>query len=304
MTVAIQRTRPGSFRAWVLASRPATLTAAVVPVLVGTACAYAAGAFQAGPAIAALCGAMLLQIGANFANDVFDYEKGADTDARLGPTRAVQAGLLTPAEVRLGMVVVFTLALLTGVYLTAVAGPIIVAIGLAAIAAAIAYTGGPYPLGYHGLGDIFVMVFFGFVAVCGSAFVQTRTVPSLAIWASIPVGALATAVLVVNNVRDRDTDVRAGKRTLPVRFGRRAGELEYFALVGMAQLVPLVLIALGRLNLWVGIMPLATLPRSITLIRSVFRDRGRALNQTLVSTAKVLLVHGVSFAAAIALGGR
>src|SRR3954469_19031413 len=148
--------RPGSFRAWVLASRPKTLSAAAVPVLVGTACASARGQVKWGPALAALAGALLLQIGANFANDVFDFEKGADTAERLGPTRAVQAGLISARGMRRGMVVVFGLALALGIYLTCISGPVILVIGLASIASAIAYTGGPYPLGYHGLGDVFV----------------------------------------------------------------------------------------------------------------------------------------------------
>src|SRR5262245_52028020 len=163
-----------------MAMRPPTLLAAVVPVAVGTAVAHAERSLRVGPALAALAGALLLQIGANFANDVFDFEKGADTSERLGPVRAVQAGLLSARSVRRGMFVVFGLALLVGAYLTSVAGPSIVVIGLASIAAAIAYTGGPYPLGYHGLGEVFVLIFFGFVAVLGTAFVQLGRVPELA----------------------------------------------------------------------------------------------------------------------------
>src|SRR6185436_13884519 len=171
------------------------------------------------------------------ANDVFDAEKGADTAERLGPTRTVQAGLLSASAVRTGMLVVFGAALLVGVYLTSVAGLTVVWIGLSSIAAAVAYTGGPWPLGYHGLGDVFVMAFFGFVAVCGTAFVQMGRVPELAWWASVPVGALATAILVVNNVRDRETDARAGKRTLAVRLGRGGALGEYFALLAAAYAV-------------------------------------------------------------------
>jgi 1,4-dihydroxy-2-naphthoate polyprenyltransferase len=292
---------PGSVRAWILAARPQTLTAAAAPVLVGTACAIEAGGFRRGPALAALLGAMLLQIGANFANDVFDFEKGADTAERLGPTRAVQAGLVTPADMKRGMIVAFGLALAVGVHLTAVAGPVVVAIGLASIAAAIAYTGGPYPLGYHGLGDVFVLLFFGFVAVLGTAFVQTGGVPPLAWWAAIPVGSLATAILVVNNVRDRETDVRAGKRTLPVRFGRAAGLGEYAALLGAAYLVPLYLVATGRLGT-TGLLPLVTLPLATRLLRRVLRDEGRALNESLVGTARLLFFHAALFAAGIVLG--
>ena len=290
---------PGSLRAWIIAVRPATLSAAAVPVFVGTAVAAWLGGFRLGPALAALAGAFLLQIGANFANDVFDYEKGADTHERLGPTRAVQAGLLTPRSVRRGMFVVFGLALLVGIYLTLVSGPAIFAVGVLSILAAIAYTGGPYPLGYHGLGDVFVMVFFGFVAVAGTTYVQTGSVPALALWAAVPVGALATAILVVNNVRDAPTDAKAGKRTLAVRFGRRAGVAEYALLLAAAYLVPLAL-ALAELG-WPVLLPLASAPLGVRLLTALQRERGPALNPVLVGTAKLLLLHGLLFAAGIAL---
>src|SRR5580692_1531577 len=230
MSVASSRrlpaAQPGLLRVWLLACRPATLVAAFVPVAVGAACAVADAHFRAGPALAALLGAVFIQIGTNLANDVYDFERGADTAERLGPTRAVQAGLLTARQVRAGMVVAFGLATLAGAYLVSAAGWPVVAIGVLSVASGIAYTGGPYPLGYHGLGDVFVMAFFGFVAVCGTVFVQAHEVPLLAWLAAVPVGAIATAVLVVNNLRDREQDARAGKRTLAVRFGRRAGVVE------------------------------------------------------------------------------
>jgi 1,4-dihydroxy-2-naphthoate octaprenyltransferase len=285
----------------VLACRPPTLTAAVSPVLVGIACAIAEHRFRAGPALAALVGAMLLQIGANLANDVFDYEKGADTAERLGPLRAAQAGLLTPQALRRAMVFVFAAALGVGVYLTTVAGPVIVAIGLASIASAILYTGGPFPLGYNGLGDVFVLVFFGFVAVWGTAFVEMGRVPALAVWASIPVGALATCILVVNNVRDCETDVKARKRTLVVRFGRAFGLYEYVVLVAAAYLVPVVLLAL-RSRSFTVLLPLVTLPVAVRLTRSLFRDSGRPLNATLVGTARLLFLHSLLFALGLVFG--
>lgn len=292
---------PGSFRAWIMACRPATLTAAVSPVAVGTAVAVSARGFRAGPALAALFGAICLQIGSNLANDVFDYEKGADTAERLGPMRAAQAGLLTATELKGGMCVAFLLAFAAGIYLTAITGPVIVAIGLASIASAIAYTGGPYPLGYHGLGDVFVMLFFGFVAVCGTALVQVGSVPPLAWAASAPVGALATAILVVNNVRDRETDVRAGKRTLPVRFGRRMGLVEYAVLLALAYVVPVVLVATSRTSPW-ALLPLLSAPLAVKLVARVFTENGPALNATLVLTAKLLFVHSALLA--IGLGVR
>jgi 1,4-dihydroxy-2-naphthoate octaprenyltransferase len=286
-----------------MATRPPTLLAAVVPVAVGTAVAHAEASLRAGPALAALAGALLLQIGANFANDVFDFEKGADTSERLGPLRAVQAGLLTAKSVRRGMLVVFGLALLVGAYLTSVAGPSIVVIGLASIAAAIAYTGGPYPLGYHGLGEVFVLLFFGFVAVLGTAFVQVGRVPELAFFAAVPVGALATAILVVNNLRDIATDAPAGKRTLAVRFGERAAVFEYALLVASAYAVPALLFATARGGRLV-LLPFVTLPLAVGLVRGVSRERGRALNPLLGRTARLLFLQGCLFAAGIAFGER
>jgi len=293
---------PGSVGAWLLASRPKTLSAASVPVVVGTACAQASGEVRIGPALAALGGALCLQIGANFANDVYDYEKGADTSERLGPIRAVQAGLLEPSAVRRGMLVVFAVALLFGAYLTSVAGPAIIAIGLFSIISAIAYTGGPYPLGYNGPGDLFVFLFFGLVAVCGTAFVELGRVPAVALWAALPVGSLSTAILVVNNLRDRETDARAGKRTLAVRLGRRAALAEYWVLLGIAYAVPALLVALRQLGAW-ALLPLLTLPLASALARGVSRDTGSALNRRLVGTAQLLLFHGLLFALGIALGG-
>ena len=292
---------PGSAAAWVLAARPKTLPAALAPVVVGTACAWREGGFRAGPAMAALAGALLLQVGANLANDVFDHEKGADTHERLGPTRVVQSGLLSGAAVRAGTAAVFAAATAIGLYLAAVAGWPVVAIGLASIAAALAYTGGPYPLGYHGFGDLFVFVFFGPVAVCGSAFVQALRVPELAWWTALPVGALTTAILVVNNVRDIDTDAAAGKRTLAVRLGRGGSLAEYAALLAVAYLVPALLVGSGRLGVW-GLLPLASLPLALSRARRVARDRGRALNASLAGTAQLLLVYCVLLAAGVALG--
>jgi 1,4-dihydroxy-2-naphthoate octaprenyltransferase len=297
---AAQRVRPGSLRAWLLATRPATLTVGLVPVLVGTAIAFRLDALRLGPAIAALLGAVFIQIGTNLANDVFDYEKGADTAERLGPLRVTQAGLLTPSQVRRGMVASFALAVLAGLYLAWVAGPIIIAIGVLSIASGIAYTGGPYPLGYNGLGDLFVFVFFGFVAVCGTTFVEAGRVPQLALWAAVPVGAIATAVLVVNNVRDHRTDVKAGKRTLVVRLGRGFGVGEYLLLIALAYLTPVYLFVSG-LGGCALLLPLLTLPLAVPLCRSVATEDGVALNRTLAGTARLLLLHGVLFTIGLAI---
>jgi len=301
-TAASASVRPGSLGAWVLASRPKTLSAAAAPVLVGTACASARGQVQWGPAVAALFGALLLQIGANFANDVFDYEKGADTAERLGPTRAVQAGLLSARSMRRGMWLVFGLALVIGLYLTSVSGPVILLIGCASIASAIAYTGGPYPLGYHGLGDVFVFIFFGLVAVCGTALVEIGHVPGLAVACAIPVGALATAILVVNNLRDRVTDLSAGKRTLAVRYGRGFALGQYRALIAVSYLTPVGLL-LSRSSGPEVLLPLLSLPLAIKTERAVSATEGRELNPLLAATAKLLAVFGLLFALGLSLRG-
>ncbi len=284
---------------WLAAARPKTLPAAATPVIVGCACAHAAGGVAWGPALAALGGALALQIGANFANDVFDAEKGADGADRIGPVRAVAAGLISAGAMKRAMAIAFAVAMLFGVYLASVAGWPVIAIGLASIAAAIAYTGGPWPLGYHGLGDVFVFGFFGIVAVCGTAFVQLGRVPELAWWACVPVGALSTAILVVNNVRDRAGDARAGKRTLAVRFGRSAGIAEYALLVALAYAIPAAL-APGHLA---RLLPLATIPLAIVRVRALARAAtGPEHNALLAATAQLLLVHGALFAAGLAIG--
>jgi 1,4-dihydroxy-2-naphthoate octaprenyltransferase len=289
---------PGSLGAWILASRPSTLAAAVVPVVVGAACAYAMGGLRLDGTLAALLGAIWIQIGTNFANDVFDFEKGADTKDRIGPTRAVQAGLLDAAQMRRGMWVAFAVAVLIGAYLTWVAGWPLVVIGIASILSGIAYTGGPYPLGYNGLGDVFVFAFFGFVAVCGTVFINLETVPEIAWWAAVPVGAVSTAILVVNNVRDRVSDATAGKRTLVVLLGRRGGVAEYILLMLAAYLVPVVLVMRGVAGWW-GLLPLVSLPMAVALTLQLSRLDGPPLNATLVGTARLLFVYGVLFAVGI-----
>lgn len=291
----------GSARAWLLATRPATLLVGLVPVLVGTAIAHAAGTLRLGPALAALWGSICLQIGSNLANDVFDHEKGADTHERLGPLRVTQAGLLTPRQVKTGMVVSFALALLAGIYLTAVAGWPIVAIGLCSIAAAVAYTGGPYPLGYNGLGEVFVFLFFGLVAVPGTVFVQAGRVLPVAWLAAVPVGALAAAVLLVNNVRDHETDRKAGKRTIVVRFGRPFGVVMYGLSMLSAAATPPLLLALGLASRWV-LLPLLLAPLGLSLARTLAAERsGPALNRCLAGTARLLFLFGVLFAVGLAV---
>jgi 1,4-dihydroxy-2-naphthoate octaprenyltransferase len=279
-----------------MASRPATLPAAVAPVLVGTAVAIRSGHFNALPFLAALVAAVLIQIGTNLANDLFDYRKGADTSARLGPTRVTQSGLIPPREVERAMLATFGLAALIGLYLVAVGGLPILLIGLASIASGIAYTGGPWPLGYHGLGDLFVFIFFGLVAVTGTYYVQAGAFSHTALAAAVPVGLLITAILVVNNVRDIETDRLAGKRTLAVRLGRGATRLQYAACVAGAYLMPL-LMWLAHQESWLFWLPWLSAPIAVGLVRTVStRQDGPALNGALKGTGRLNLLFALLFA--------
>lgn len=283
------------FEIWLLAARPKTLPAAVSPVIVGSGVAFYSGYFAIGPALAAFLSALLLQIGANLANDVFDYKRGADTEGRLGPLRVTQAGLLRPQQVLLGMWLCFGLAGLLGIYLTYMAGWLVVLIGLAAIVAAIAYTGGPFPLGYYGLGDLTVFLFFGLVAVCGTYFVQAGHINNLALWSSLPMGFLITAILVVNNLRDIQTDRAAGKRTLAVRIGVTGSRLEYLILIVAAFLVPGILVILRVTPLWLLLSWLA-IPPAVALIRFVMGAEGKPLNKALADSGRLVLIFALLYA--------
>lgn len=282
-----------SLGAWILAMRVRTLPVAFAPVALGAAISYAMGPVRWLPILAALLAALLIQIGTNFANDVFDFEKGADNAERIGPPRAVQAGLLTAKKVRVGMYAAFALATLLGAYLTFTVGKLIPIIGVASILSGIAYTGGPFPLAYNGLGDLFVFVFFGGVAVVGSTYVGSGAFPLLAFLGAISVGALATAVLVVNNVRDHETDARVNKKTLVVRFGRKFGVIEYGVLLVMAFAVPGLMVAVGGASPWV-LLSLAVLPRALRVAAKLaFEKDGAVLTEQLAATAQILLGHTV-----------
>lgn len=287
-------------RAWIMASRPRTLTASIVPVVVGTAVAVRDRVFNPWVALAALFSAVMIQIGTNLANDLFDFKKGADTHTRLGPTRVTSARLLTPREVEIGMWVVFGLAAASGLYVIYVGGWPMLVIGVASILAGVAYTAGPFPLGYNGLGDLAVFIFFGLVAVLGTYYAQARAVTLGAVLAAVPVGALATAILVVNNVRDADTDRAAGKRTLAVLLGRGAARAEYAVLLTLAYAAPLALWLLRGASVW-ALLPLLTLPVAVRLARVVITTEGPALNRALAGTAQLLALYGVLFALGIAL---
>jgi len=296
MMISQTQIQPSRARAWLLASRPATLPAAVVPVLVGAALAAAGGHFAVGPFLAALFASLLIQIGTNFANDLFDFQNGADTAASLGPQRVTQSGLIPPSAVKQAMILTFIAAALIGVYLIAVGGLPILIIGVLSIISAIAYTGGPWPLGYHGLGEVFVFLFFGVVAVCGTYYLQTGAVTWPALLVSVPVGLLCTAIIVVNNVRDIDTDRAAGKRTLAVRIGRTATRGLYAACVGISYVIPVALALAGTVTP-LALLPLATLPLAVPLVRLVGAETaGPPLNRALKGTGRLHLLFGLLFA--------
>ena len=285
---------------WLLAARPRTLPAAAAPVIVGTALAIADGLFRPGPALAALLTALLLQIGANVANDVFDFQRGADTAERQGPLRVTQAGLLTPTQTLTGMWAIFSLTGLLGLYLAYVAGWPVILVGLAAIAAAILYTGGPLPFGYYGLGDLFVFIFFGLAAVGGTYYVQAGQLSAAALWAAIPIGLLTTAILVVNNLRDIETDGAVGKRTLAVRLGATGARIEYLLCLAGAYLGPFLMWAVNVSSAWVMLSWLS-LPLALQLARQIYRETGRSLNLALAGTGQFELVFAVLFSIGLLL---
>ncbi len=289
------------FQIWLLAARPKTLPAAAAPVIVGTAVAISQGVFTFLPALAALLAALLIQIGANFANDVFDFKKGADTTERLGPMRVTQAGLLSPQQVMTGMWLAFGLSVLIGLYLVFIGGWPIVVIGILSILSGIAYTGGPFPLGYNGLGDLFVFIFFGLIAVCGTYYVQALTVSPAAIWASLPIGLLATAILVVNNLRDIDTDRSTGKKTLAVRFGEQGAKVEYFLLIGFSYAIPPLMWFSGLSTPWVMLSWLS-LPLLRPLINLIMHKKGHPLNRALAGTARLELTFAFLFSIGLVIG--
>jgi 1,4-dihydroxy-2-naphthoate octaprenyltransferase len=294
---------PTRARAWLLAIRPATLPAAVGPVLVGLAVAISLGVFEALPALASLAVALLLQIASNLANDLFDFRSGVDNEERLGPPRAAALGLLSQREMAMGMAVVVALVGLVGVYLVWIGGLIILVLGIAAVVSAFAYSGGPWPYGYHGLGEVFVFVFFGLVAVAGTTYLQTLTLEPLALIAAIPVGALITAILVVNNLRDIDSDVAAGKRTLAVILGPRRTVVEYDLLLGAAYAIPVALVLSGDASI-AALLPLASAPMALALSRVVHAPGDpRRLNPVLRETARLSLLFSALFAVGLAIPG-
>jgi len=288
-------------RLWLVAARPRTLPAAIAPVLVGTALAGTEDVFKPLRFAAALVGSIFIQVGTNLANDYSDARRGADTEDRLGPVRVTAGGLMPPRRVLVGTWVAFGIAVAAGSYLAAVAGWELLVVGVVSIAAGVLYTGGPRPYGYEGLGELFVFVFFGLVAVGGSYFVQVEGLRWEAVALGVPVGLLAAAILVVNNVRDVETDRRAGKRTLAVRLGRERAVGVFAAMLVLAFASVPVIATLGDLEAWV-LLALLSLPLALPLGRTLARRRdGPSLNKLLADTGRLLAVFSLLLAAGLLL---
>lgn len=282
-----------SINAWVLAARPATLWAGVAPVLVGTAIAIDDGAFRVDAFAAALVVAVAVQVGVNYANDLADAGRGADTARRIGPTRAVATGLISPRVMAGGVAAAFTVAGLAGIYLAILAGPIVLVIGAVSLVAALGYTGGPYPYGYHGLGEIFVFLFFGLVATVGTRFVFDESAPTAAWVAGTAMGLLASAILIANNVRDIDTDEAAGKRTLAVILGRAATKRLFAGTVVGSFTVVIGAVVSGVFPA-AALLTLGAAPLAVAPITTVWRaTEGPALIGALVRTARLQIAAAV-----------
>jgi 1,4-dihydroxy-2-naphthoate polyprenyltransferase len=301
--------RPSALRIWLLAARPATLPAAVAGVVVGLGAALGVGAaFRPDTALGCIVVALLLQVVANFANDLSDFRRGADTADRTGPVRVAAAGLVTERQLEMAIAIAVGCAGLVGLWLALVGGPVLIGLGVLAVVAALAYTGGPFPYGYRALGEVFVFIFFGLVAVAGTAYLQAGRLQPLFLVAAVPPGVLITAILVVNNLRDIPTDRTAGKRTLAVVLGRAATQREYLWLLSVAYGVPAALAAhwlvggVGAASLLV-LLPLLTLPMTRPLLAKVrgFGEPGE-LNQVLKGTARLSLAFSLLFALGLALG--
>lgn len=287
---------------WWLACRPKTLPAAISPVLVGWGIAFSMGRFRWGPALAAMLCAVLIQIGTNLVNDVVDFQKGTDNTNRLGPMRVTQAGLLAPGQVWRGAGVAFGATILAGSYLVWTGGWVVVLIGLASIAAGLLYTVGPFPLSHIGLAGLVTLIFFGFVAVGGTVYVIAGEIPPVAWLSGLGVGALITNILVVNNIRDMETDREAGRKNLVVWFGRDGGELQYWFLLTAAYLVPVAMAWRGWAAAWVLLAVF-----SITRATGIYLElretpTGRGLNRILAKTAGLALLYSFLLAVGLALG--
>ena len=290
----------GYVRKWILATRPKTLPAAVFPVLTGTAIAVHDNVFFAPAAAIALICSLLIQIGTNFVNDLYDYLKGTDKADRTGPLRVLAAGLISVKEMKTAIALSFGITFLLGLYLVYLGGWEILLVGVLSILAGYSYTAGPYPLAYNGLGDVFVFLFFGFIGTAGTYYVQALALTPLVLWSAVPVGALITNILVVNNYRDRFEDADAGKNTLAVKFGGTFTRFQYAALLIISYAVPFV-IFFNFVDSYFVFLPLFSLPLAFILVKMIFILEGEKLNKTLELTAKLSILYGILFALGITL---
>ncbi len=290
-----------TFSLWLSAARPQTLAAAFVPVLVGSGLAWHQNLFRWDTSLVALFCAFSIQIGTNFANDYFDFKKGADTIDRIGFERATAAGLIAPQTMLFAAIFTMSTAFLAGLYLVWIGGWVILLIGILSLLFGILYTGGPFPLGYNGLGDLFVFIFFGIVAVMGTYYVNALEWSLLSFWASIPVGALCVNILVVNNLRDIDQDRIAGKKTLGVLFGENLLKIEYSFMVVTAFMIPVIFYYAFDFSVWI-LLPFLSLPLVRKLLKQVWDHTDKkTLNRTLERTAQLMVIFGVLFTTAIVL---
>jgi len=295
-----QQKNISKFQSWILASRPRTLPAALVPVMVGSALAIYHGVFFPAYSIIALLCSTLIQIGTNFTNDLYDHLKGSDTKKRKGPLRVLASGLISVNEMKWGIFFVFFTAFLLGLYLVYSVGLIILWIGIFSIIAGLAYTAGPFPLAYNGLGDLFVFIFFGIVGTVGTYYLHTQQFTTLAFLISLPVGALITNILIVNNYRDIEEDKTARKNTLAVLLGREFSRYEYVFFIIVSFFIPFLLHFKYDFNFWI-FLPYITLPIAITLVKMIYVFNGTQLNKTLELSAKFSAIYGLLLSVGIVL---
>lgn len=285
-------------QSWILAARPKTLLAAFVPVIIGSSIAIHDNKFNWLAFIIALICAILIQAGTNFVNDLYDFIQGTDKKERLGPPRALASGFLSVREMKLGILFIFSLSFLLGLYLVYLGGLPILLIGILSIIAGILYTAGPFPFAYNGLGDIFVFLFFGLIGTVGTYYVHTNEITALSLWASVPVGALITNILVVNNYRDRHEDETNGKNTLAVKFGGKFTRLQYIIFMILSYLIPII-VFFSLKKSYLMFLPMLSIPLAVKLVRMIFTLEGRELNKALELTAKLSLIYGILFAIGI-----
>ena len=292
--------KPSKIESWLIASRPRTLLAAVVPVMVGSALAVSQNKFTPILSLIALLCSILIQVGTNFTNDLYDYLKGTDKEDRVGPRRVLVSGLISTSEMKLGIITVFGLAFLLGLYLVYAAGIVILIIGVISILAGLAYTAGPYPLAYNGLGDVFVFAFFGIVGTTGTYYLHLHEFSLLSFLIAVPVGALITNILVVNNYRDIEEDREADKYTLAVKLGKKFTRFQFVNSIAISYLILFIIYFKYDFTYWI-FLPLISLPIAVILIKTLQTLEGEGLNKTLELSAKYAALFGLLFSLGLIL---